>query len=545
MSMTTADALERGRQAFQRHAWGDAYAQLSAAQREAPLAPEDLERLATAAHLVGTQEESDDIWTRAHHEYLRQGKTLRAVRCAFWLGFTFLLRQENARSSGWLARGRRLLEDATEETAEAGYLLFAESLRCFWGGDPQTSHATFQEAADIGTRFREADLQALARLGLGETSIYLGRMREGMALLDEVMAAVMAGEVSTVAVGVIYCAVLGACHRTFDLRRAREWTAAFNRWCESQPDLVPFRGECMVQRAEILQLQGSWPLAMEEARRACEQPAEGYQAWIGEAYYQQAELYRLCGDFSKAEEAYRDASRFGQTSRPGLALLRLAQGKLQLAVAAISRLLREEQDSIARWRILPAHVEIMLAAGDEEAAAASCRELASIAAASDTPYLRALSAQATGSILLKSGDAGSALPLLRAAESIWLELDTPYEAARVRVLIGLCCRKLGDEDSALLALDAARQCFERLGALPDLTRVALHFEREDARVGGLTEREVEVLRLVAMGKSNRAIAEQLFLSEHTIRRHLQNVFAKLGVSSRAGATAFAYQQGLL
>jgi ATP/maltotriose-dependent transcriptional regulator MalT len=545
--MNATDLVKEGRQAFDGRSWMSAYAALLQADQQRTLAPDDLQRLAVAAHLVGKPNESADIWARAHHEYLRHGKTLEAVRCAFWLGFTFLFRDEQARSSGWLARGHRLLERAPGETAESGYLLFADALRRFWGGDPEGAHAAFQQAAEIGTKAGDADLQALGRLGFGETSICLGRLREGVALLDEVMAAVLADEVSTLAVGVIYCAVLGVCHRTFDLRRAREWTAAFNRWCESQPDLVPYRGECMVQRAEILQQQGAWPLAMAEARRACELPSEGgYQAWIGEAYYKQGDLHRLRGDFAKAEQAYKDASRFGVRSQPGLALLRLAQGRIEPAVAAVSRSLVEDQDDSSRWRILPAHVEIMLAAADDEAAATAARELASIAAASDAPYLQALAEEATGRVLLHRGDTAAALTQLRAAESTLLQLDTPYELARVRVLLGICCSSLGDADSAFFAFDAARECFERLDAMPDLTAVNRQLRTPAGHsVAGLTDREVEVLRLVARGSSNRAIAEELVLSEHTVRRHLQNLFAKLGVSSRSAATAFAYEQGLV
>jgi DNA-binding NarL/FixJ family response regulator len=542
--MAKASTRHLGQEAFERQAWAEAYNQLSAADRETPLEPEDLERLATAAYLLGTNADGADILARAHQKFLSRGQVARAARCAFWLGFQLLNEGEHARASGWLARARRLLDDVHHDVVEQGYLLVPVAFQSFVKSDYVTAHTTFRQAAEIGERFSDADLTTLSRHGQGRALLRLGETAEGVALLDEVMVTVTAGEASPLIVGLVYCSVIEACREIFDLRRAQEWTAALTHWCESQPELVPFRGECLVFRAEIMQLHGAWQDATAEVERACEWLSQAPdQAALGAAFYQKAELCRLRGAFAEAEEAYRAAGKWLRRPRPGLALLRLAQGQTGAAVAAIRRLWGEVQDRVARSKMLPAYIEIMLASGDVQAARAAADELAEIADDLDTPLLRAVSTHGQGAVLLAEGDARAALAALRQAWTAWQGLEVPHEAARVRVLIGLACRELGDEDGAEMEFDAARLVFQQLGAAPDLARVDSLTWRADTH--GLTAGELQVLRLLAAGKTNKAIAAELFISERTVERHVSNIFHKLSVSSRAAATAYAYEHQLV
>lgn len=539
--------LDLGRDAARRHAWGEAFRHLSAADRQAPLEPPDLMQVAMVAYLVGRDAESAGYWTRAHNGFLESGEVERAVRCAFWLAFGMLDRGDTAQGSGWLGRARRLLDDGRRDCVEQGYLLLPTALQQVAAGDVAAAHATFGRAADIGERFADQDLTTLARHGQGRTLIRLSETARGVALLDEVMVIVTSGDVSPIVVGTVYCSVISACHDMFDLRRAQEWTAALSRWCASQPDMVPYRGQCLVRRAELMLLHGAWQDALSEAEQACRRLSDPPdQQGLGAAFYQQAELFRLRGDFGKAEAAYRQASRWGRRPEPGLALLRLAQGQVETAAAAIRRLTEETRERRSRSLALAACVEIMLAANDLPAAGAAADELTHIAADIDAPFLQALSGQATGSVLLAQGRPQEALTLLRRSWVAWRDLEAPYEAARVRVLLAQACRALGDRDTADLELEAARAAFEELGAASQLTHLeALVRSGAPSTTSPLSAREVQVLRLVASGKTNRAIAAALGISEKTVARHVSNIFTKLGVSSRAAATAYAYQHDLV
>ena len=545
--MSRVDALTRGRESYARHAWTDAFTRLSDADREAPLEAGDLERLATAAYLIGKNAESAAAWARSHQSFLSGGEEARAIRCAFWLAFGLFSQGERARGRAWIERGVRLLDQTGRDCVELGYLLLPGAFESLVGGDMAAAYAEFRRAGEIGLRFGDADLTALARHSCGRVLIRMGQVRDGVALLDEAMVAVDAGEVSPIVVGDVYCSVIEGCVEIFDLRRAREWTTALAQWCAAQPDLIPYSGQCLVRRAEILQLQGVWSDAVEEAQRACERFGQGpEQPAAGAAFYQRAELHRLRGELAEADAAYRQASRYGRKPLPGLAQLRLAQGQIDAAKALIQGATAEVTDRGARTRLLAALVEITLAASDVPSARRAADELHGVAGTLEAPLLSALSGQALGAVLLAEGDAHAALGALRGALATWQELDMPYEAARARVLIGCACRALADAAAAEIEFDAARWVFRGLGAAPDLARVeALARTGTQGGPGGLSTREVQVLRLVAAGKTNRAVAAELFISERTVERHVSNIFIKLDVSSRAAATAYAYTHQLV
>lgn len=541
------DRTDRGRASFAQGAWGEAYALLSAADGEAGLDLENLELLAAAAYLVGRDEEAVDVWGRAHHQSLRGGDIPRAAGFAFWSAFVLLNKGELARGGGWVQRGQRLLDDGDLDCVERGYLRYAASLRLVFEGDLGAAVAGFAQAARIGVRFRAPELVALARVGQGRCLVYLGEITEGMALLDEAMVAIPAQEVSPIAVGDLYCTVIEGCQEVFDVRRAQEWTAALSRWCDAQPDLVLYRGQCMVHRAELTLLRGAWSDAVAEAQQACDRlAAPTSQPALGAAYYVRAELHRLRGDFAEAERAYRRANQAGRPPQPGLAQLQLAQGRIDDALDATRHALDEAEDTVTRARLLAPYIEIALAGGDVAAARVAGDELSSIAANWNTPLLHAISSHAIGSIVLAEGDARAALVALRRSAAGWRDLDAPYEGARTRVVMALAYRALGDEGRAEMELDAARSVFQQLDAAPDLVRVEeLASTMVRRAAGGLTPREVQVLALLATGKTNRAIASDLVISEKTVAAHVSSVFTKLGLSSRSAATAYAYEHHLV
>jgi DNA-binding NarL/FixJ family response regulator len=539
-------ALMRGREAARRLAWADAHAALSLVDRSSSLAAEDLELLATAAYLLGHMDDCLAALQRAEQLYAEGGDPRRAARCAFWLTFHYGSRGDLAQASGWFGRANRLLEHERQECAEHGYLLISTAYQQLMAGDYAAAREALANAAGIGARVGDADLTAFALQLQGRALVWEGRVGEGLGLLDEAMVAVVTGELSPTVAGTVYCGMIEICQEISEWRRAQEWTEALTAWWSKQPDMVTFTGQCLVHRAEILQLHGAWPEAAREAEQALERFARAADQYAtGAACYQQAELYRLCGDFPAAEEAYQQASRWGRQPQPGLALLRLAQGKTEMAAAASRRVVGETSERFRQAKLLPAHVEIMLTVGDLQAARDAAAELTQIADAYDTPALRAVADHARGAALLTEGDARTALVALRAAWQGWRELQAPYEAARVRVLLGMACRELGDEDAAAMELDAARSVFGQLGATPDLARVEAFAHGDAAKAHGLTARELQILRLLATGTTNRLIAGELFVTEKTVDRHVGNIFAKLGVSSRAAATAYAYQHRLL
>jgi DNA-binding CsgD family transcriptional regulator len=539
--------LRQGRDSYARHAWREAFDSLSGADRSGGLGAEDLERLATAAYMLGRTEEHLRALERAHQRHLEAGEALRAARCAFWSGMHLALQGEMGPSSGWLARAQRIVEREQRDCVERGYLMMPRAFEHDMSGAYEAGAAIAGDAAAVGERFGDADLVALAMHVQGHLLVIAGRVTDGLRLLDEAMVAVSTGELSPIVSGIVYCGVIMGCAEAYEPRRAQEWTAALEKWWEAQPDMVAFTGRCLLHRAEIMQLHGAWSEAIEQARQASDRSLRaGNQRSAGEAAYVRGDVHRLRGEFVAAEDAYREASRCGREPQPGLALLRLAQGDAATAAGAIRRTTAEATDRLALLQLLPAHVEVAVAMGEVREAHDACARLERLSAGHESGMLGALVAHARGAVDLARGDAGAALLALRPAARVWQELEAPYEGARTRVLLALACRALGDEDGAQLELDSARTAFEELGAAPDAARTDALVRGGSVHVGHeLTPRELEVLRLLASGATNKAIAADLVLSDRTVDRHVSNIFTKLRVSSRAAATAWAYEHRLV
>lgn len=542
--MAEANApIDRARDALARGAWSEAYEALHEVDPSL-LSARDLEGLADAAWWVSRFSESLDVRQKAYAAYAAEGDDLAAAGMAARLAIEHFVRDEPSVGAGFLMRARRHAE-AAPEGAEHGFLAMVEANVARSSGDPEQAIELADRAVSLGQRSADRDLVAMALHTKGLTLIDTGRVAEGLALLDEAMAAVVAGDLSPYFTGIIYCALIGACLELSDVRRASEWSDAARAWCESIPSSAPFQGMCRVNRAEVARLRGSWLQAEAEAVLASHELEHVDPGLAASALVQVGEIRRRMGDLTGAEEAFVRAQELGADTQPGLALLRLAQGKIDPARIVLHTALATERQPARRVRLLEADVQAAIAGGALDEARASAEQLAAIASETDTPAFRASVAAATGAVHLAEGDLPAALEHLHRAIAAWQDLRLPYESARARVLYARALRAGGDEEGARVELRSALAAFERLGAVPDAESTARLLEAPPGGLpGGLTAREAEVLRLVAAGKTNRDIAVELVISEHTVARHLQNMFAKLGVSSRAAATAYAYEHGL-
>jgi DNA-binding NarL/FixJ family response regulator len=539
--------LDAGREAFEKWAWRVAFFLLADSHNKDPLGLDDLELLAQAAYLCGEDAAGEKAWTEANRRAVAQGDWARAARCAFWLGVTLQARSEKAQAAGWFTRAHRVLEENDHDCVERGWLFVAAGLKFHHERNYEASSLAWEKAIDVGTRFHDIDLVTTARQGLGRILIKQGAIAEGSPMLDEAMVTVLADEVSPIPAGIIYCSVIEACQEILDIARALEYTEALSRWVDAQPELVPYRGRCQIHRSEIMALAGRWPDAALEVTRACERLVDPPQPQLGMALYQQAEIHRLRGEFEAAEKAYRQANEKGFVLQPGAALMKLAQGQMDAAVASITRAFEATSKEVTRCRVLPAYIEIMLAAENVETAAGACEELAEIAETLNSPLLRGVERRSRGSVLLAQGDASAALRMLDEAWGHLSQLGAPYEVARLRQAIGLASRAAGDDHTASDQFQTARRTFAELGARSDLETLdeLIGSAEPKEAPSGLSPREVEVLVLVARGRSNREIASELVISERTVARHLSNIFVKLDVPSRTAASAFAFENHLV
>jgi DNA-binding NarL/FixJ family response regulator len=536
--------IETARGAFERRDWRAARDAFHEARSRGDLAADDYFALAEAAWWVGEIDEALRAFEAAHRHYLDAGQPRRAAMAAMFLAAHASERGDSAIGSAWVGRMQRLLRDEPEG-AEHGYPLYWDVFGAMGRGDLDGALAVARRMQDLGRRFTDPNLVAIGGLGEGRALIKQGRVEDGIALLDEAMLAALSDQLHPAWTGAIYCGLMDACHELVDIRRAGEWTNATAQWCDRLSDAVLYRGICRVHRAEVLQVHGAWADAEREALQASIDLEGVHVGTVAEAHYEVGELRRLRGDLAGAEDGFRRARELGRDPQPGLALVRLAQGKAHQAALSVRAALAERAgDRLGRVRLLAGLVEISLAGGEIEAARAAAAELRGTADSMQSSGLHALAEQAYGAVLLADGNAGEALRQLRAASRRWREINARYDDARTRLLLAQAYRALGDDDAATLELDAARATFDHLGAALDLRRTE-QLRGTAPRPDGLTRREVEVLQLVATGKSNREVAADLYLSEKTVARHVANIFTKLGLSSRAAATAYAFEHYLV
>jgi DNA-binding NarL/FixJ family response regulator len=537
------DELVRAREAFDRRDWVAAYEGLSVAGSEALLAA-DFADLATAAYLVGRHNDCIQALQRAHLAHLDAGDQRAAVRSAFWLAMTLMDRGEHAVASGWIARAERLLEAFEQDTVEHGYVLFFRMLGHVLAGDPVTGLGEATTLTSYGRRFGDGDLLAAGLMAQGRCLLYLGRVPEGVHLLDEAMVGVTTGEVSPIFAGHTYCSLIEACQEISDFDRVAQWTTALTTWCSAQVGLVPFTGQCALHRGQVMRVRGAFEQAIAELDSAAARyVVAGIPAAAGSAFAEKGELLSIRGEYDAAEEAFEQAVGLGHDPQPAHALLSLARGRTSAACTAVRRVLGEPRHPIHRSRLLPGAIDVLLAANDLTAARPLVAELEAVGEAFDSSSLKAMAGYAAGALALAEDRPDDALKALRAALQSWQELGWPYETARTRVLVGRSMRELGDEESAVAELGASARALAALGATP-AAQEADRLLAPGLLPGGLTAREAEVLRLVAAGGSNAEIAGTLFLSEKTVARHLSNIFTKLNVPSRTAAAAYAFDHGI-
>jgi len=535
--------LDEARRSWAEHDWQACFDAAGRAGSDDPAREaERLDLLADAAWWLGRLDECIDARERAYRIYDEYGDERRAGQCAVWLYEHHCFRASPSIASGWLGRARRALGRGAE-CAELGALILREAEMAHGSGALDVAAALAERGVDLGRQLRCADLEAEALQALGRIRIDEGRPADGLALLDEAMLFAVEGRLSPYSTGKVYCSLISACEELSDHGRAAEWTAATAKWAADHP-LAVFPGLCRVHHATALRWRGDWAEAEQEAIRASEELATINRPNAAAAWAEVGDIRRRLGDLDGAAEAFAAADAIAPQPRAGVALLRLAAGDLGQASAIITDALEAAGwNRLARAKVLPALAQIAIAAGDIATATGAVEELETIATDFESRGIAAAAASARGRLQLATGSP-DASATLRAAVNRWVDLGVPYEIATTRMLLGEACRLRGDDRGAHAAFRAARQLFDELGVRVDDRTLQVTPSRPPLPAG-LTEREAEVLRLVAAGHTNKEIAAALFLSEKTVARHLSNIFTKIGVSTRAAATAFAFERGIV
>ena len=546
-TLQLADELAAVEGMFERGMWSAAFDLMSGLDARYPLNGHALQSFATAAYMIGRESTFLELLERAFEAFCAGAEPLRAARSAFWIGLTLMFRGEYGRGNGWLVRSGRLVDGHGNDCVEQGYILLPRVEGSLASGDLSAADRYASEAVRIGGQFGDEDLLALGRHMRGRIQIESGNIPDGLKLLDETMIAATGGRLSPIVTGLIYCSVIEICQNYQIQKRAKEWTDALAGWCGKQPELVAFTGRCLIHRSEILIFDGKWPEAFAEAGAACRRLLAGpVEHHAGPAYYQEGEVLRLSGRFDEADESYRSASRLGFDPQPGLALMRLRQGKSQAALSSIKRTLATIRGPVGRMRLLPAAVEIMLATGDMETARQLGDELSGLAAHHASDAVEAATAEVIGDLSFAEGNLESALPSYGRAAELWRDLHAPYRLSRLRQKIGQTCVALGDSEGACREIEAAMDVFGKLGAEPDRKAAEASLRRLGKGVEGLlTPRQTDILQLVAEGLTNREIAQRLGLSERTVDRHVSDTLTRMDVPTRAAAAAFAISHGLI
>ena len=454
-----------------------------------------------------------------------------------------MLRGDFAAGSGWIQRGRSLLEQSPDETAR-WYVVHLDAENALHGGDLDRARALARQVRGAAQRASDPTLLSLALMTEGTARLRGGAMAEGMALLDEAMLPVKAGRIPPDMAGNLYCQMIAACWELFDLRRAREWTAATEHWCEHFDSAVMFSGICRMHRVQLRQVSGEWDVAAADARVVCTELVGMNTQVVAEGHYLLGELLRLRGDVAGAEAAYLRAHELGRDPQPGLALLTAQTDAVGAGLASLRTALATHQGAeYSRAPLLHAVVDLAVDVADPVVAGEASEQLTAMADRWQSEGLYAMATHARGAVLIASGDASEAVTALRDAVRRWQDLEAPYACARSRMLLAQAYSALGDHGAATRELDVAERTLTALDAVVDLRR--LQRLRPGAELpGGLTPREAEILRQVAYGGTNKQVAEALVISEKTVARHLANIYVKLDVSTRTAAVAWARNAAL-